>query len=56
MTALETAVDSMVYLKMKDDEILKYEAQFLGTYNDFPNGVYLAYEDGKVLEMEMHLS
>lgn len=50
LTALETAVDSMVYLKMKDDEILNYEAQFLGTYSDFPNGVYLAYEDGKVLD------
>lgn len=51
LTALETAVDSMVYLKMKDDEILNYEAQFLGTYSDFPNGVYLAYEDGKVPDL-----
>lgn len=50
LTTLTTAVDSMVYLKMKDSEILNYEAQYLGTYEDFPNGIYLAYEDGKVLD------
>ena len=48
LTTLDTALDSMVYLKMDDEEILNYEAQFLGTYEDFPNGVYLSYDDGKV--------
>ena len=50
LTTLDTALDSMVYLKMDDEEILNYEAQFLGTYEDFPNGVYLSYDDGKVLD------
>ena len=31
LTTLDTALDSMVYLKMDDEEILNYEAQFLGT-------------------------
>lgn len=50
LTTLETAVNSMVHLKMTDAEILKYEAQFLGTYEDFPNGIYIAYDTGKVLD------
>lgn len=50
LTTLTTAVDSILYLEMDDDEILEYEGQYLGTYDDFPNGMYIAYEDGKVLD------
>ncbi len=50
LTTLGTAVDTMQYLKMSDEELLKYEAQFLGTYEDFPNGIYITYEDGTVLD------
>lgn len=50
LTTLGTAVDTMVYLKMNDDEIVTYEAQFLGTYEDFPNGIYITYDNDKVLD------
>lgn len=50
LTTLGTAVDTMQYLKMSDEELLEYEAQFLGTYEDFPNGIYITYDNGTVLD------
>lgn len=50
LTTLGTAVDTMLYLDMNDAELLAYEAQFLGTYEDFPNGIYITYDDGKVVD------
>lgn len=47
---LDTAADTMLHLKMDDEAIIDYEAQFLGTYEDFPNGIYIIYENGKVLD------
>ncbi len=50
LVTMETAADTMLYLKMSDEQILNYEARFLNTYEDFPNGIYLGYEDGTVLD------
>lgn len=50
LTVLDTAVDSIIHLKMSDTQILTYEAQFLNTYEDFPNGMYIGYDDGSVLD------
>ena len=50
LTVLDTAVDSILHLKMSDAQILTYEAQFLNTYEDFPNGMYIGYDDGSVLD------
>lgn len=50
LTTLETAKETMLYLKMNDYEILNYEGRFLDTYEDFPNGIYITDEYGKVLD------
>lgn len=50
LTVLDTAVDSILHLNMSDEQILTYEMQFLNTYEDFPNGMYIGYDDGKVLD------
>lgn len=47
---LDTAVNTIEHLKMDDEQIVSYENLYLGTYDDFPNGIYLAYGDGKVLD------
>ena len=47
---LDTAVDTMVNLKMSDEEILTYESFYLETYEDFPNGIYITQTDGTVLD------
>ena len=44
LTTLDTAVDTMEYLDMSGDEILNYEGKYLNTYDDFPNGIYIATE------------
>lgn len=50
ISTLDTAAETMLQMKMDDKALLKYEEQFLGTYEDFPNGVYITYEDGKVVD------
>lgn len=50
LSILDTAADTILHLNMDDDEILNYEVCFLGTYEDFPNGIYITYDDGKVLD------
>lgn len=50
LAVLETAVRSMTGLGMDEESILAYEKQFLNTYDDFPNGIYITCEDGKVLD------
>lgn len=50
LTTFETAIETMEYLKMSDDEILNYQANFMGTYDDFPNGIYISYDNAKVLD------
>lgn len=47
---LDTAVDTMLNLKQNDDEILNYGKFFLETYEAFPYGIYIGYENGKVLD------
>lgn len=50
ISTLDTAAETMIQMGMDDQELLKYEEQFLGTYEEFPNGVYITYEDGKVVD------
>ena len=47
---LDTAVETMVNLKMTDEELLEYEEFFMGTYEDFPNGIYITYSNGVVVD------
>ena len=50
LVVLDTAVDTMLNLKQTDAEILHYGGFYLETYEEFPYGIYIAYEDGKVLD------
>lgn len=50
VAALNTAIQTMQHLDMNDKEILEYEELFLGTYEDFPNGIYITDEKGAVLD------
>lgn len=44
LATLDTAIETMEYLNMSGEEILNYENKFLETYDDFPNGIYIATE------------
>lgn len=50
LSVLDTAKETMLYLKMDDEEIIYYENSFLDVYEDFPNGIYITDENGKVLD------
>lgn len=50
LAVLDTGKETMQYLKMDDAQILQYEERFLDTYEDFPNGIYITDEYGKVLD------
>lgn len=50
LAIFETAAATIEHLALSDEEIVTYEKQFLETYDDFPNGIYIAYEDGSVLD------
>lgn len=45
IATLDTAIETMEYLDMSGEEILNYENKYLETYEDFPNGIYIATED-----------
>lgn len=50
LSIFETAVATMLNLQMTDEEILKYEEFYLGTYDTFPNGIYITCEDGSLID------
>lgn len=50
LSILDTAKETIQYLKMDETEILNYEKRYLETYEDFPNGIYIADKNGKVLD------
>lgn len=50
IATLDTAVETMQYLKMDEDQVIAYEGKYLGTYDDFPNGIYISDEKGKILD------
>lgn len=50
LATLNTAVETMVYLNMNEDEILKYEEKYLETYDAFPYGIYIIKDDGTILD------
>lgn len=47
---LDTAVDTMVFNAMTPAQMLAYEEMYLGTYTDFPNGIYIVLDDGSVID------
>lgn len=50
LSLFDTVVDTMINLRMTDEEIINYESFYLGTYEDFPNGFYTTYSNGVVLD------
>ena len=47
---LDDMVNTILNLHMKDEEILNYEAFYLETYEDFPNGIYIVCSNGDVID------
>lgn len=47
---LNTAFSAMKNLGMTNEEILSYEKSFYDKYADFPNGIYVACDDGTVID------
>lgn len=47
---LDTVVDTIENTKMSDADILKYQENYLGTHEDFPNGIYIGRTDKTVLD------
>ena len=50
LAILDTAVDTMLHMKMSNKEILDYEKQFLESYDDFPNGIYIGAADNSIID------
>lgn len=50
LVTLDTAVDTMLHMKMSNEEILDYEKQFLDSYDDFPNGIYIGAADNSIID------
>lgn len=50
LATLDNAVETMLNMKLSDEGILQYEAFYLETYEDFPFGIYIGTEEGKILD------
>lgn len=50
LPTLEVMTNAMTNLNLSREEILKYLKKELGNYEDFPNGMYITYENGDVLD------
>lgn len=50
LATLDTAVKTIIGLDMTKSDILKYEELFLGTYDAFPNGIYIAQKDKSLID------
>ncbi len=50
LATLDNAVDTMLNMDLSDEEILQYESFYMETYEDFPFGIYIGTEEGKVLD------
>ncbi len=47
---LDTAIKTMTEFDMDEEAILKYEELFLETYDDFPNGIYIAQSNKHLID------
>lgn len=47
---MDNAIDTILNLNMSDEEILAYEANYMETYEDFPNGIYITCDNGDVID------
>lgn len=50
IVALEEMTDAIINLNMTDEEILAYLAASIGAHEDYPNGMYITYDNAKVLD------
>lgn len=50
LAIMETMTKTMGDLKMSEEEMLTYLGGFLEVYDDFPNGMYLTYENDHVVD------
>lgn len=50
LATLNTAVYTITGLGMNEQEILTYEELFLDTYEDFPNGIYIAQSNAHLID------
>ncbi len=47
---LNTAGQTMVSLNMNSDELFDYESTFLNKYEAFPDGIYIIFVDGQIID------
>lgn len=50
MSMLDTMMQSMQDMGMKQQDILAYEQLYLNQYPDFPGGIYIGMEDGTLID------
>lgn len=50
LKTVDTALETMQNLNLDAEGVLNYESFFLGTYEYFPNGIYIIQEDGTLLD------
>lgn len=50
IVALEEMTDAIINLNLTDDNILEYLSRAIGSHEDFPNGMYITYDDARVLD------
>lgn len=47
---LDEAVNTIEDMEFTEKDILKFQSNYIGTYKDFPNGIYIGLSDGDVID------
>ena len=50
ISVLDEALNTIEYMNFKEDDILKFQNSYIGTYEDFPNGIYVGLSNGDIID------
>ena len=50
ISILDEALNTIEDMSFKEDDILKFQKGYIGTYKDFPNGIYIGLSNGDVID------
>lgn len=50
ISVLDEALNTIEYMNFNEDDILKFQNNYIGTYEDFPNGIYIGLSNGDIID------
>lgn len=50
ISVLDEALNTIEYMNFNEDDILKFQNSYIGTYEDFPNGIYIGLSNGDIID------